>query len=318
MRGLVALAALAAGFALTASPAHAVAQLLQTFKTSIDVKLDVTERSIWEGIRPGCYAPQENFDMSYQLRVDSRPNDKKSKIKEGTAALTSVSFGVTPSYGDKKSFRQFSTASPWTLETQYPADCSGTAPPPPAWAVTPQCKRINERVEANLLQNTINDPDDPASARPSDDGVLLLVRTPRAAPTINGASIGDPCYRTFHDMTAVTADSLMAIDLNSTVISIPIPNLQKKLSRLADGSRKSRPSFRVAIRVSGNCNSMRMRPSNGPNLDFVATPFSQPHNALGSFNGDASKTQCMISGAGSATVRREGAVRETLVPITTR
>lgn len=319
-RGLIALAVVIAGFALTATPAHAVATVLQTFKTSIDVKLDVTERSIWEGIRPGCYAPQENFDMTYQMRLDSRPDDKKSEIKNGKAALTPASFGVTPSYGDRKSFRQYSSASPWTLETQYPAGCEGAgAPPaPPAWAVSPGCKRINERVEASLVQDSVNDPDDPSSSPLSDNGSLVIVRSPKAAQTINGANMGESCLRTLHDIDPIGENSLVAISLQETLFSVPIPKLASKLSRLADGSRKSRPSFRVPIRISGNCNSMRMRPSVGPHPDYVPTPFSLPHNALGAFNGDASKTVCMISGAGSVTVRREGAVRETLVPITTR
>ncbi|MDO8630077.1 MAG: hypothetical protein Q7R41_06245 [Phycisphaerales bacterium] len=315
---MVVLLAALAGLAFTATSAGAVATVLQTFKTSIDVKLDVTERSIWQGIRPGCYAPQEDFDMTYQMRIDSRPDGKKSKVKNGTATLTPASFGVTPNYGDKKSFRQYSSASPWTLETQYPPGCGDAAPAPPAWAVSPGCKKINERVEAGLIQETVDDPDDPASHLLSDDGSLLLVRTPKAAPTIIGASMGESCLRTLHDISSIGLHSNLAIDLKSTLLSVPIPKLQTKLSRLADGSSKSRPSFRVPIRISGDCKSMRMRPSIGPNPDFIDTPFSQPHNALGAFNGDASKTVCMVSGAGSVTVRREGRVVETLVPITTR
>lgn len=296
---------------VVAGSAGAVAISLKTFKTSIDVRLNVTEHSIWNGIRPGCFAPQESFDIKYHLTIDSTPT-RKSTIKMGTASLTAASFGVTPNYGDKRSFEQFSTPGAWTLETNYPAGC-GTepAPPPPPWATTPSCKHIKERVSAALLQNTINDPSDPTSNLGSDDGALVIYRSPRAKPTVNGASVGDSCFRTLHDVDPMGADSLVNIGLKDTFISVPIRNLNSKLSRLSRGSRKSRPSFRVPIKISGNCNAMKMTPSNGPSDGFVLTPFSQPHNALGSFNGEPDKSICTIAGSGIAIVRREGPVVRT-------
>lgn len=310
-RGSLALLAAVLGLLVVAGPAGAVAISLKTFKTSIDVRLNVTEHSIWNGIRPGCFAPQESFDIRYHLAIDSTPT-RKSKIKVGTASLTPASFGVTPNYGDRRSFQQFSTPGQWTLETQYPAGCgSEPAPPPPAWATSPTCKNIKERVSTALLQNTINDPSDPTSNLGSDDGALVIFRTPRAKPTVNGASIGDSCLRTLHDVDPMGADSLVNIGLKDTFISVPVPNLNAKLSRISRGSRKSRPSFRVPIKISGNCNAMKMVPSNGPSDNFVPSPFSQPHNALGSFNGEPDKSICTIAGSGVAIVRREGPVRQT-------
>ncbi len=301
-----------AGLALMAPSAGAVAISLQTFKTSIDVRLNITEHSIWQGIRPGCYAPAEDFDMRYHMSIDSTPRGKRSKIKKGTTSLTAGSFGVTPNYGDRRSFEQFSSPGQWTLESQYPGGCgSDPAPPPPAWAVSPGCKAIKERVSASLSQNTINDPNDPTSNLGSDDGAMIIGRSPRAKPTIHGASIGDSCFRTLHDVTSMGADSYVNVGLKDTFISVPIPNLQAKLSRLAKGSARSRPSFRVPIKVSGTCNAMQMRPSNGPHPDFFPTPFSQPHNALGTFNGEAERTVCTIAGSGIAVVRREGKVVDT-------
>lgn len=310
-RGSLALLVAVVSLAFAAGPAEAVVVGVKAFKTSIDVRLNVTEHSIWHGIRPGCFAPQEDFDIRYHVTIDSTPT-RKSKIKMGRTALTAGSYGVTPNYGDRRSFEQFSTAGQWTLETQYPAGC-GTepAPPPPAWATSPTCKRIKERVSASLSQNTINDPNDPTSNVGSDDGVLLIFRTPRAKPTVNGASIGDSCLRTLHNIDAIGADSLVNIGLKDTFISVPVPNLQSKLSRLSRGSRKSRPSFRVPIKVSGTCNAMKMVPSTGPSDNFFPSPFSHPHNALGSFNGEPDKSICTIAGSGVAVVRREGAVRET-------
>lgn len=297
--------------AVSAGPAGAVVISLKTFKTSIDVRLNITEHSIWHGIRPGCYAPHEDFDIRYHISIDSKPT-RKSEIKNGTASLTGGSYGVTPSYGDRRSFEQFSTPGQWTLETQYPGGCgSEPAPPVPAWATSPTCKSLKERVSASLSQNTVDDPNDPTSNLGADDGALLLTRTPRAKPTVNGASIGDSCFRTLHSVNPKGVDSNVALGLKDTFISVPIPNLNAKLSRLAKGSRKSRPSFRVPIKVSGDCKAMQMTPSNGPSDNFFESPFSQPHNALGSFNGEPDKSICTIAGSGVAIVRREGRVVDT-------
>lgn len=311
-RSLIVLLAALFGFAIAAPSAGAVVISLQTFKTSIDVRLNITEHSIWQGIRPGCYAPAEDFDMRYHLSIDSTPRGKRSKIKQGTTTLTGGSFGVTPSYGDRRSFEQFSSPGQWVLETQYPAGCGpDPAPQPPAWAVSPGCKVVKERVSAGLSQNTINDPDDPTSNLGSDDGALIIGRTPRAKPAVGGASIGDSCLRTLHDVVSMGADSYVNVGLKDTFISVPIPNLQAELSRLAKGSSSSRPAFRVPIKVSGTCNAMQMRPSNGPHPDFAPTPFSQPYEALGAFSGEADRTVCTIAGSGIAVVRREGKVVDT-------
>ena len=313
VRGPIALLVAALGLAIAAGSASAMVISSQTFKVSIDVKLDLTERSTWQGIRPGCYAPQEDFDMTYHLGVDSRPDGKKSKVKDAVATLTGGLFGTTPAYGAKRSFRQYSSASPWTIETQYPAGCDGPAPAAPAWAVSPACNRISERVEATLTQSDIDDPDDPTAVKKSSDGSLLLIRTPKAAPTLTAANMGESCYRTLHDIVPTGLDSLLEIQPQQTLMSIPIPNLDDKLSRIAKGADKSHPIFRIPIKVSGDCNGMHMRPTNGARPDFTQTPFSQPHNALGAFNGDASKTVCTISGNGDAIVRRESAVVSTAV-----
>ncbi|MBI5310169.1 MAG: hypothetical protein HZB14_03930 [Actinobacteria bacterium] len=310
-RGSLALLVAVLGLAIAAGPAAAVVVSLKTFKTSIDVRLNITEHSIWHGIRPGCYAPHEDFDIRYHMSIDSKPT-RKSDIKNGTASLTGGSYGVTPSYGDRRSFEQFSTPGQWTLETQYPAGC-GTDPPGPVpdWATSPTCKSIKERVSASLLQNTLDDPNDPTSNLGSNDGVLVLTRTPRAKPTVNGSSVGDSCFRTLHSVDPIGVDSNVEIGPKDTYISVPIPNLHSKLSRLAKGSRKSRPSFRVPIKVSGDCKSMQMSPSNGLRDGFITSPFSQPHNALGSFNGEPDKSICTIAGSGVAIVRRESRVTET-------
>lgn len=296
-----------------AASAGAVVTSVSTFKTSIDVKLDFDETSNWQGIHSGCYAPQEEFDMEYGLHIDSTPHSK-SKIKAGVASLTGASFGVTPNYGDKGSFRQSSGTTPWTLQTQYPAGCGGTAPPVPSWATSPGCKKISERVEATLLQSDIDDPD--SNLGSVTDGTLMLIRTPKAKPTVFGANIGASCYRTFHDIYPKGLESRAEISLKSTILSVPVPRLESKLSKIAKGSDGSKPSFTIPIKISGSCAAMQMSPSIGPHPDFSEIALSLPHQALGSVNGDASKTTCYVHGKGRAIIRRVGPVVSTgkLVP----
>lgn len=314
---VTALAALAL-LGLTPAGAGAVLVSLKTFPVSVDVDLEITEKTAWTGIRPGCYAPAENFSMTYKLDMRTRPNGPKSKIKRGTATLTGASYGTTETFGAKGGFRQLGSPGSWELETKDPPGCDSGAPPPPAWAVSPTCKRISERVSTALLANDIDDPDDPTSNRVSSDGVLAIARTPKPVPTAGGATMGASCYRTLHDITREGLSSAIAIAPTSTFIMVPIPKLELKLAALARGSSHARPSFRVDITVGGDCAGMRMKPSLGPDPDFTKAPFSQAHDALGSFNGEADRTLCTISGSGRVIVRREGAVVNTGVVLRTR
>ncbi len=309
-RLLATLAVSALAFAATATSAGAVAFGLSTFKTSIDVKLDITENSEWKGIRPGCYAPGEEFGMNYKLGIDSRPK-KSSKIKTGIASLTGASFGVTPNYGAKGSFRQLGKPSQWTLQTQYPAGCSGSAPAPPPWASSPQCKTISERVYATLRQSDIKEPD--AQDGSVLDGTLILMRVKKASPSL-GTSIGNPCHRTLQTVYAEGVQSLVDISLKTTIIEVPVPLLRRKMEKLAKGSDRARPEFNIAIRVAGDCDSMRMTPYTGPDPDFIADRVGLPHQALGDSEGKAANSLCRIAGRGTATVTRVGPVVETLVP----
>ena len=313
-RLLITLVVSLVAFAAMATSAGAVITSVETFKTSIDVKLDLDETSNWQGIQAGCYAPQEEFDMEYGLSIDSTPH-KNSKLKSGVASLTGASFGVTPNYGDKGSFTQTGRPGQWTLQTQYPTGCGGEpAPPVPAWAASPTCKKVSERVEATLLMNDLNDPD--ADLGSLTDGTLMLIRTPKAKPTVFGRSIGAGCHRTLQDIYPKGLASLVEISLKSTIISVPVPRLQSKLKKISNGSDRSKPSFSIPIRISGSCDAMEMSPTVGPRPEFTDSPISFPHKALGSVNGDASKTTCYVHGKGKAIVRRVGPVVSTgkLVP----
>lgn len=301
-------------FAVLATPSSAPAVVtmgaVSTYPVAVDVELDLTEKSHWQGIRPGCFAPHENFDVTYNLKLDSRPG-AQAQIVPGIANVSPVSYGSSPSYGAKSSFRQWSSGNPWELETQYPDPDCGQAPAPPDWATSPTCKKINERVSATLLAN---DYDEAGKTGFNGDGIVLVTRTPKAKPTANGADMGASCYRTLHDIDPRGRHSLIEISLKSTVIEIPVPKMRDKLKALAKGSKKARPSFRLPVSVSGDCKAMRMRPTVGDDPDFSESSFSQPHQALGSFNGEPGKSACMISGTGSVTVRRAGAAVNTKAP----
>jgi hypothetical protein len=290
--------------AATAASAGAVALNLSTFKTSIDVKLDITENSEWKGIRPGCYAPGEQFTMAYKLGLDSTPK-KSSKIKTGIASLTGASFGVTPNYGAKGSFKQSGKPGQWDLQTQLPAGCSGMAPAPPAWASSPQCKAISERVYAVLRQSDIKNPDGQDGS--THDGTLTLMRVKKASPNF-GASIGNPCYRTLQDVYPEGVQSHLEVSMKTSIIDVPVPLLRDKMEKLAKGSDRSRPDFNIPIHVSGDCDSMRMTPFTGPDPDFIADRIGIPHQALGDADGKEANSLCHISGRGMATVTRVGPV----------
>lgn len=310
-RLLVALVVSALALAGTATSAGAVAFTLSTFKTSIDVKLDITENSEWKGIRPGCFAPAEEFGMNYKLNIDSRPK-KSSKIKTGVATLTGASFGVTPNYGAKGSFVQSGKPDQWTLQSEFPAGCSGEVDPPPPWASTPQCKKISERVYATLRQSDIKDPDSQDGS--VLDGTLVLMRMKNASTVSLGKSIGEPCHRTLQDIYSEGVQSLVDISLKTSIIEVPIPNLRTKMEKLVKGSDRSRPDFSVPIRVSGDCDSMRMTPYTGPNPDFIADRNGLPHKALGDSQGKEANSLCHIGGRGRVTVTRVGPVVTTIVP----
>lgn len=288
--------------AVAAGAAQASLFKLETFKTSIDVKLNLTEHSMWNGIQPGCFAPQEKFDMTYQMRVDSTPS-RRSDIRNGTTTLSNLAYGTTPAYGDKRSFNQYSSSAPWELQVQNPASCNTETPQVPAWATSPTCKKAYNRVEASLLMT---------SEAKKGDGSLVLNRISRIGRT-SGTDIGASCFRTLHEIKTEHLDTALAIDTTHTMAQLPIPDLEAKLERISRGSARSHPSFKVNFRISNTCNNMGISPSTGEDSNFLVGLTSTPHQALGTHNGDPARSTCTISGFGTAIVRREGRVQSTRV-----
>lgn len=293
-----------------ASVAQGTVRVLETYKAEIDVKMSASERSIWNGIAPGCFAPQESFDTKLTARIDSTPSSK-SQIKPGTVTLFPGSYGMTSSYGDKGSFVQAPKSGAWELQTQNPAGCNAAAGAVPSWATSPTCKKTSERVMASLIQHSV---DDGPSGSTATDGSIIIMRTPKASPRGTAKSIGASCVRTLHNIDPSQLDSQLDFGLKSTFIQIPIPGLRTKLEKLTKGGAKSRPSFKVPIDIGGDCKSMTMKPSIGGLPGFEPSNVSFPHQALGNIFGDFTKSVCMADGDGRVTVRRVGRVVETTVP----
>ncbi len=308
---LAALAALTT--AVAATPAAARTTTLISYKTSVDVDLTLIEKSHWQGIRDGCFAPAENFDATYTIDVDTSPKGANSTVRNGAATITPQTHGATSTIGDTGSFQQRMVSAPWELQTAYPpgAECGpDPAPAPPEWATSPTCKPVNERVLASLIANTVEDPDGGGSSA-GGDGSLILGRARKANVGSPGGTMGARCLRTLHNIAGEGQDSEIALLLKSTFIQVPIPGLKPKLLKLAQGKKNARPSFTVKISVGGDCNAMQMKPFLARRDDFVKTSFTQPLQALGSFNGEEGRTTCLISGSGRAIVRRVGAVTRT-------
>lgn len=293
---------------LVAATAGAVVKSLDTFKTEIDVDLKITERSVWDGIYPGCYAPQEKFNQTYTLDFDSKPG-RKSKIKSGTTTLFPSGYGTTASFGDKGSLKQSGKSGEWELQVANPASCNSGAPPVPSWATSPGCKKINERVMASVVGASGE-----SEGGKVTDGSIILYRVAKPKASSKGASIGASCWRTLHNTYFSGIDQVAEIGLRNTFLQIPVPGLQQKLTKIAGGSAKSKPSFKVRFGLSGDCNTARMTPTVGDKQNYTPIVGSLPHQALGHIFEQTYRSSCMISGSGSIVVRRVAPTRTTVVP----
>lgn len=301
-RVVVALIASLMLVAAATSTASAVTIGFKSFKTSIDVDLKLTQHTEWNGERAGCFAPFEKWSHDYTLDIDSTPT-RKSKVTNATATyqqLTPEGTGTTYSFGAPGSFKQSSSNASWELTTKNAASC-GETPPVPSWATSPTCKKISERVGASMIESG-------AEGTKEGDGMLQIIRTPKAKPNPFGKSIGASCYRTLHDLSTVFADTEIGIALKSTIITVPIPGFKDELRDLALGGAKSRPSFKQRIRFWSVCNNFNMTPQTVWKPDWTKSDFTQPHQFLGSFGGEAERSVCKLSGSGWVKVTREGKV----------
>lgn len=303
---IVAGLAIVALTALASTAQGVITGQLETYRLEIDVKMTASEHSKWNGIRPGCYAPGESFDNKLTARIDSTPSSK-SKILAGTATLLPGSFGATASFGAKGSFRQSSKAGSWELQIKDPPSCNTKDPEIPPWATSPTCKKVNERVMVSLIQNSDTAP----SKSPTTDGSMLITRVKGARPNGVAKNVGASCVRTMHTTKATGVDSEFDFGLTNTFVQIPVPGLRTKLGRLKRGGDRSRPSFTVKVGIDGDCGAMRISPFIGLRGATIFRPQTTPHQALGSIDGDYSKSTCTTDGDGRVIFRRVGPVVST-------
>jgi hypothetical protein len=300
--------ALLASAALVAPPPHpadaVVLGTLTTFPVVTNLSMDIKVTVHWKGIKAGCFAPQEDFDVVHTFSFDTHPNGKKSKVRPGTATLNAGPlvpefFGATATLGAPGGAKQSGKAGSWILETQYPGGCGpDPAPPVPASITAPNCKAITERVSVSA---EISEPGE------ERHGVLTIRRTPSANRTAaEGAGMGASCHRTFHDISFSTEGSQAAIFENMTFIRVPVPNLRARLDRLVD----SPPSAPLIFSISGECGSAAVRPSIGPVSGFEKRA-TQPHDSIGQAWSDTGNNTCTISGTGKVSFARVGKVRTT-------
>jgi hypothetical protein len=297
---LAALLAVVLLIAAAASTASATTIGFKSFKTSVDVQLDLTEHTEFNGERAGCYAPYEKWSHDYGLHIDSTPT-KKSKTTLGTTTIQTLvpkGTGTTYAFGAKGSFKQSDSNASWELTTANPGNCDA-APPVPDWASSPTCKKVSERVGAALIETGTD-------GTKEGDGMLQIIRTPKAKPIPFGKSIGESCYRTLHNTETSFYDAEVGISTTSTIITMPIPDLVDKLRDIGSGGAKAHPSFKVRLRFWSACNNFNMSPQGPIDTSWTKSPFTQPHQFLGAFDGEPERSKCTLSGSGWLKVTREG------------
>jgi hypothetical protein len=299
-----------AGAGAAAPPASAVVfGTLTTYPVEVDVDLRIVQRTSWTGIRPGCFAPAENFSQTYTFDVDSRPQGRRSAVRPGTATVSDLLVGVTPSFGASGGFRQSAAPGAWELQVANPPACNATAPAVPEWATSPKCAVIRERVAASLQME-----------EDRRNGRLVISRTPKRAALalVNATPLGGRCHRTLGNVEAVAVAADLAIGLRATAISIPVRSLRAKLEALGEGSASARPSFRIPVTFSGRCSAMKVSGSFADRPGFTPSPFSGPNRALGNPEDANRAASCTVTGGGDYTVRRVGAARTTALPVGAR
>ena len=301
--GVVAVLPASAGAAPTA---------MAQYPVSVKVDITVTQRAIWNGIKPGCYAPQENVDMTYTWRIRTHPNGAKSAklvkpvkvilVGAGTA-IQNGTYGVPTFFGAAGGFVQSGRSGQWDLEVNYPPSGCGTDPPPPVprEVVSPGCNRILGRA-AVALQPA----EEPGR---NGDGTVIITRVHGPKLTSLGAPIKPGCFRTLHDVDFATLESAFSVKPRTTTVQLPLPGLHRRLAILAT-VRSPKPVV-YPVRFSGDCWNVRARPNVGLVRSFRPIQ-TAPHFVIG--NPEREGVACMLSGQGTVTITRTGPQKVTQIP----
>lgn len=294
-------------------PSTSTAQMATAqYPVSVKVDISVTQRSIWNGIKPGCFAPQENVDVSYTWRIRTHPNGAKSaKLAKpvkvvmvgGATDLQVGTYGVPIFFGAAGGFVQSGRAGQWDLEVNYPPSGCGTdpAPPVPSEVTSPTCNRIAGRA-AVALQPA----EDPGR---NGDGTVIITRVHGPKITSRGAAIKPGCFRTLHQTSFATKESAFGFQPRTTTLQLPLPGLHRRLTALAT-LRNPKPVV-YPVRFSGDCWNVSARPSIGLVRGFRPVQTS-PSFVIG--NPEREGVACMLSGQGTITITRTGPQTVTAIP----
>ncbi len=294
-------------------PSTSVAQMgMARYPVSVKIDITATQRSIWQGVKPGCHAPQENVDVAYTWRIRTHPNGAKSaKLAKpvkvvmvgGATNLQNGTYAVPTFFGAPGGFVQSGRSGAWDLEVNYPPSGCGTDPPPPVppEVTSPTCNRIAGRAAV-----TLQPAEEPGR---NGDGSLIIHRVHGPKLTSLGAAIKPGCFRTLHDVSFATRESEFSVKRRTTTVQLPLPGLHRRLANLAT-LRNPKPIV-YPVRFSGDCWNVTARPDVGLVRSFRPVQ-SAPHFTIG--NPEREGVACMLSGRGTVTITRTGPQTVTRIP----
>lgn len=288
-----------AALLLPASAGAAKLGKITSFKTSVNVSLDLTITTSFDGRDPAdlCPAPYETWQSVYRVEFDTRRSGLRGKPRFGATSLRPDFFGTSTTIGVRGAATERSQSAPWelTLRNESP-DCGPVSPPPP-WASSPTCSRISGAIQATLVPRESSGDDDEVTPL-TRDGRLIVLRT-------SGGAIRPSCLRMFGSFEfpdEADGTAGLALGPKTTLVSVPVKGLRGKLLGLTRGRASARPSFSISNRISGPCNDMTLSHGIGGG-DGLVSLNPQPLQGLGHH---VSGYTCKVDGELRAAVRREG------------
>jgi hypothetical protein len=286
------------------------------YPVKLETSALITISADWHGQLPGCYAPDENGSQKIVIDLDtgtiSRRRGRGPTVSTASGAMGN--YGVTHGFGKRDGADQRGMPGVWDLRVTNPAPCESS--PVPAWAGSPTCKRIKDRVATWIQQSSV--PDGSGDLTPlASDGFLGIKRVANSARTIGklGSTFGgDSCLRFLPtSLSASTKDTTVAVSSTDTLLSVPLRGVDTMLRRLSQGGASSRPKVTKRFTMNGDCEGFAASPSTGPDPNFVKSTMG-PSRALGS--GAGTTYTCTVEVTGYMKLQRVGRVTRIKAPST--
>ena len=244
-----------ASLLLPASAGAAKLGKITSFKTSINVSLDLTITTSFDGRDPAdlCPAPYETWQSVYRVELDTRRSGLRGKPRFGATSLRPDFFGTSTTIGVRGAATERSQSAPWELTLRNENPNCGPTPVPPPWASSPTCSRISGAIQATLVPRDLSDKDDEVTPL-TRDGTLIILRT-------SGGAIRPSCLRMFGNFDFPDegdGTAGLALGPKTTLVTLPVQGLRGKLLKLTAGSASARPSFSISNRISGPCHDLTL------------------------------------------------------------